>query len=395
MNSSDKDRFPRDLLDQPRTEWEKYFIEYAVEHPMLKDCFDTLIRTIKYPGGKRLIFVIGPPGAGKTFLCKAVKAEIEDLWSQHQLLDRGRIPVVGIEVPSRDEVRPTFGTIYERLLLNMEEPLIEKKTTYGDITLHRGEDARLTIARQVKQSKLRYAVEQAFKYRNPYFVFLDEAQQLLGLGGLPLLDTMDCIKSLANMTGCLYVLYGTYEMRSFIDLSDQLIRRSSIIHFRRYAKKGKDKQIFQGILYSFQINLPFPKEPDLLRHWEFFYDRTLGCVGNLYDWLLQAYQLALSDSNPLTLTEEHIAKTIFLTEMQASVTQRNLETDEKEVSRSFCEDKAEIIKTLTGIKNEHVKGSTVNGDKERAPKSKRHRRVGERKPTRDPIGGSDKGDLAA
>ncbi|HST52250.1 MAG TPA: ATP-binding protein [Pyrinomonadaceae bacterium] len=341
------------------------------------------------------MFVIGPPGAGKTFLCRTVKAEFEDLWAQHQLSDRGRIPVVGIEVPSRDELRPTFGTIYERLLLNMEEPLIEKKTIYGDVTLQRNEGGRLTIARQAKQSKLRLAIEQAFKHRNPYFVFFDEAQQLLGLGGLPIQDNMDCLKSLANMTNCLYVLYGTYEMRSLIDLSDQLIKRSSIIHFRRYAKKGKDKQIFQGVLYSFQINMPFPKEPDLLKHWEFFYDRTLGCIGNLYDWLLQAYQLALSDSNSLTLTEEHIAHTVFLAQNRASVVLRNIETDEKEVNSAFCEDRAEIIQTLLDKNSEHIKGSSAKREGKTTSRSKRRGRVGERNPTRDPTGGTDKGDLAA
>lgn len=394
MKRSDEDRFPLKLLDQPREEWENYFIEYAVEHPAFKDLFDALVRIIKNPGGKRLIFVIGPPGAGKTFLYKAIRAEIEDLWSQHQLSGRGRIPVIGIEVPSRDERNPSYKIIYERLLKSMEEPLLEKKIIYGDVTLRREGNGPPSIDRGATASKLRYALEQALVHRNPYAVFFDEAQQLFGFGGLSLQDHMDCLKSIANMTKVLYVLLGTYEMRSFIDLSDQLMRRSQILHFRRYTKKGKDKLTFQRVLRSFQINMPFQKEPDLLKHWEFFYDRTLGCIGNLYDWLLQAYKLALEDPNARTLTEEHIAKTVFLSENRALTMLKNFERDERELNDSVFEDETELMNKLAINKGEKNKESNAVQSKKKARKT-RGRRVGERKPGRDPIGGSGKTDLAA
>lgn len=392
MGRSDENRFPRELLNQPREEWVKYFIDYAVAHPVLDDSFNRLIEIIKDPGGKRLVFVIGPTGAGKTFLYKGVKAEIEDLWSQHQLSDRGRIPVVGIEVPSRDELRPSYKIIYERLLKNMEEPHIEKKIIYGDVTLHRDGGGQLIIDRKPSTHKLRFALERALQNRRPYAVFLDEAQHLLNMGGLSLQDQMDCLKSIANMTNVLLVLFGTYEMRSFIDLSDQLMRRSDVIHFRRYSKKAADKRIFQTALRSFQINMPFPKEPDLMRHWEFFYDRTLGCIGNLYEWLIAAYKLAVKNPDSTTLTENHIEKTIFLSEKRSFIMLRNFQTDEKDMSESF--DKEETyFKKLGPSGKSASEGEDKN--KEKTKKAGKSKSVGSRKPGRDSTGNRKPDDLAA
>lgn len=392
MGRSDENRFPRELLNQPREAWEKYFIDYAVAHPVLDNSFNKLIEIIKDPGGKRIVFVIGPPGAGKTFLYKGVKAEIEDLWSQQQLSDRGRIPIVGIEVPSRDELRPSYKIIYERLLKNMEEPHVEKKIIYGDVALHRDGEGQLVIVRKPGTTKLRFALEQALQNRRPYAIFLDEAQHLLNMGGLSLQDQMDCLKSIANMTNVLLVLFGTYEMRSFIDLSDQLMRRSDVIHFRRYSNKATDKRTFQITLRSFQINMPFPKEPDLMKHWEFFYNRTLGCIGNLYEWLIAAYKLAVKDPDPTTLTEKHIEKTIFLSEKRALIMLRNFQKDEKEVIEIFDTEETYFKRIKPDGKSA---GKEEDKNKEKPKKAGKSKSVGSRKLGRDSTGRRKPDDLAA
>ncbi|MGL4884242.1 MAG: hypothetical protein ACRC8K_24785 [Waterburya sp.] len=35
--------------------------------------------------------------------------------------------------------------------------------------------------------------------------------------------------------------------------------------------------------------------PELEIHWEYFYERSIGCVGILKDWLTQAYRKALHE----------------------------------------------------------------------------------------------------
>ena len=46
------------------------------------------------------------------------------------------------------------------------------------------------------------------------------------------------------------------------------------------------------------------KAPELEIHWEYFYERSIGCVGILKDWLTQAYRQAL-DESASTLRERH------------------------------------------------------------------------------------------
>lgn len=389
MGKQEEDRFPEDLLQRPREEWARYFVEYAARHPVLDEAFNRLVSIIKDPGGKQLVFVIGPPGVGKTFLMKAAKAEIQHLWMQQQLSDRGRIPVVGIEVPSKDQVKPSYAAIYERLLLDMEEPLIDKKIVYGDVAITRNGNGQLVIDGKAKRDRLRYAFEQALKHRRPYAIFLDETQHLLDIGGLTFQNHMDCLKSIANLTNTLYVLFGTYEMTDFLDLSDQLARRSIVIHFRRYEGKGKDKKIFLGALKSFQINMPFKDEPDLLRHWEFFHERTAGCVGSLYDSLVSAYKRALEDPKVTTLTAEHLGNAEFLSAERARVMARNLDRDEKRLIVMIGNGENYFKNKRMASSSGTRKSAPASKLQEKPKKPRKRRRVGDPNPIRYRTGTND------
>jgi thymidine kinase len=394
MSRKDRNGFPRELLEKGKEEWEQYFTDYAAEHPALLRAFSGLLNIILDPGGKQLVFVIGPTGSGKTFLKKAMRAEIEDRFVVQQEANRGRIPVVSVEIPSKDEVRPSWRIIYERLLVEMEEPLVDKKVAYSNVVMQRDSNGQLTLAAKTTTSKLRYALEQALKHRRPYAVFLDEAQHLMDMAGLSFQDQMDCLKSIANMTGVLFVLFGTYEMFSLLDMSDQLMRRSTIIHLPRYGSRAGDKAVFRNTLNTFQINMPFHRESDLLSHCEFFHERTAGCVGFFYEWLLAAYKAALRDPVAETLTEKHIEETCPLSESRAARMNKNIARDE-----------AILVKSIGGnetyferFRRNKVKSGddTIGDDAGKNPgKPKRsHQRPGKPSPRRDRIGPDTTGDAS-
>lgn len=156
-----------------------------------------------------------------------------------------------------------------------------------------GEDSRsVGRPKTAGVTELRHAVEQALKYRRPVVVCVDEAQHLARMAsGRKLQDQLDCIKSLANLTGVPIVLCGHYELLVFRNLSAQLSRRSIDIHFRRYrADEKSELRIFKNVIWSFGRHLPLSEEPDLVEQWDYLYERSLGCVGVLKVWLLKGFR---------------------------------------------------------------------------------------------------------
>ena len=83
-------------------------------------------------------------------------------------------------------------------------------------------------------------------------------------------------------------------MLSFRNLSGQLSRRSVDLHFSRYRAECKDDlRVFQNIVLTFQEQLPAEQQLDLVGMWDFLYERSLGCVGVLKDWLARSLSSAL------------------------------------------------------------------------------------------------------
>ena len=150
------------------------------------------------------------------------------------------------------------------------------------------------IESKVIETDLGWALEQALKHRQPKIFFIDEAHHMLMVAsGRKLTDLPEAIKSLANRTGVVHGLVGTYELLTLHDVGDQLSRRSVYVHFPRYrADCTQDREIFQSVVWGFQRRMPLPQEPDLVSQWDYCYERSLGCVGILKNW----FQNALADA---------------------------------------------------------------------------------------------------
>ena len=155
-------------------------------------------------------------------------------------------------------------------------------------------------------STLREQVIVNIQHRELVVFLTDEAQRFSKLASSSRQQVqMDVLQSIASMTNTLHGLFGTYELLEFRNLSGQLSRRSIDIHFSRYqADCASDLIEFQRVLKSFGEQMTLEKVPQLKIHWEYFYERSIGCVGILKDWLTQAYRKAL-DESASTLREHH------------------------------------------------------------------------------------------
>jgi len=211
---------------------------------------------------------------------------------------------------------------------------------------------------------------------------VDEAQHLKKMpSGRRLLDQMDVLKSLAALTETVHVLLGTYELLGLATLSAQLSRRSREIHFGRYRSEDSvDRQAFQSVLFTFQRHLPLATEPDLVGHFEYLYEQSVGCIGVLKGWLNRALAAALEDG-AATLTIQHL-------ERQAEPVRKllRLAREIQEGEEALREDgqEREDVRRCLGLCPASLPRETLASP----PLISRRQpaRVAERLPARDPVG---------
>ncbi len=142
--------------------------------------------------------------------------------------------------------------------------------------------------------------------------------------------------------------------------------------------------------------------PDLLGHWEYLFDYSVGCIGTLKDWLVRALTLALSEidggdvgggkdgSAPVagvqTVTRAHLEKTALPLDDCHNIAQKA-----RFGEAQLAENPHHVTELQTYVNERgQFESLTIDPSAVLMPPATRgtRRRVGDRNPTRDPIGGS-------
>jgi DNA polymerase III delta prime subunit len=299
------------------------FKEYAISHPQLAQVDMLLMGAIREPAGFAHVLVYGPSGVGKTTMIRQITRRLNGTTvDQNSFREGGYRHGNGSPIPLLlVETRPPDGGVFNRAdyyrtaLRLLGEPYYERRMMVdidAEQTWEKKGRGRSKTAQFNDSPELRQALEEAMSKRGVKAVILDEAQHLMKIGsgasGGKLLDQLDWIKSMTNVTGVLHILIGTYELLSFRNLSGQASRRGLDIHFPRYLfQNEEDRQDFQGVLLALFKQVPLQVDiPALMQHWFYFYERSIGCVGVLKDWLIRSVAAALHDGcDMLTLERLH------------------------------------------------------------------------------------------
>ena len=357
------------------------FQAFTVAHPHLSAAKESLIAALRESEPNSIVMVFGPTGVGKTTLrLRAEQILIEELRLELNA-NRWRIPVASVEAIAPDSGSFCWRSHYTRLLQVMGDPLTDRRRVPGsDSEDNPGERFKMTA--RSSGSEYRYAVEQTLRFRKPAAVMIDEAQHLGKVAsGRRLLDQLDVIKSIANRTNTVHVLFGTYDLLAFRNLSGQLSRRSVDIHFPRYrAQDAQDRKIFVNIVHSFQKQLPLPEPPDLVKHWELLYERTFGCAGVLKQWLVKALAAALRRRDSTISVrdlEAHALSIAQCDKILSEITEGEARLNDGDGARSK-------LRARLGLSTVSASAPVPRGQPDAG--TRRKLKPGHRKPVRDPVG---------
>jgi archaellum biogenesis ATPase FlaH len=351
--------FPKELLNRSVAERIQYFEDRSTGHPTLADAYKDLIDKIEVAGKGKVLLVFGPSGAGKSTLFKKVKIEILRKYQNEMVEDKGFIPLIAIETSAPEDGKFDWIDFYTEALQSLDEILIEEKR------LHPSElDDHVPIKSNARTKRaLRKSLQKAIKCRKIKLFLIDEAQHMTKVGNSNALrNHMETIKSLASKFGIPIILFGTYELLSFRNLSGQLSRRGLDVHFPRYdAQFPEQIDAFRHVLWFFQVHLPLQETPDLVGNWEYFYSRTIGCVGTLRDWIYHTLKYKLNQNKDIkTLTLKDFKKFEPTTDQAYKMAEEAIKGEELFESQKQQEEKLNAILKLDKVDEKENKEKKTN-----------------------------------
>ncbi len=351
------------------------FREMTLSHPHLTKTIKRLGLAIRQADRGSLVFMFGPTGVGKSTLACHMREKLDKEFRAEGGYDDSTLPAAVIEAPYPDARNFSWKEFYRRALTILRDPFAQKKV----------DDFRCSAF--VWQShpdprspghELRLSFENALHYRKVQVLIIDEAQHIAkGTSTNGLLEQLEYLKSLANLTGTVIVLVGTYELLAFRNLSGQLSRRSIDVHFSRYQLNNPEEyRIFGGVVKSFAARLPIPCDFQMTEMVEELYVGALGCVGLLNGWLIKAIKRA-TDEGDGTLRVKDLNDSMYSHDQMQKMIDELLE-GEKLLDPP--KDSIQVLKARLGV-------ACVTATESSAPqKPVKKSPPFKRKPVRDPVG---------
>lgn len=367
--------FPASLLEQSSIERLNYFKNITVPHQRLRQAVNSLVLNIQEPADISVFFVVGPAGVGKTTLRLRVEKLLLEAYLSKMLTNPCQIPVAGVEVIPAERGNFSYKDYYLRVLESLDDIWLNSIAEKKNLNLPAKELYQSAYLQRKNSDVVRRTLEKVMQHYQLIALMIDEAQHMLLMAsGRQMLHQMNWIKSIANVTGTVHILFGTYELLNCCALSGQVSRRSDDIHLSRYSTHNQeDIAEFRKIIQTFQVHLPLQEQVNLVQKYEYLMDYSIGCTGILKTWLTKALRSALAEESK-TLSWKHIQQNEYSPSRRKQI-QEEAEAGERRWRNEVASE--------AGVKETFTK-EVQNGTKSITKK----RRVGQRQPKRDPAGGN-------
>jgi hypothetical protein len=344
-----------------------------------------------------LVAVIGPSEVGTRVLGKSLlKHYLNRRPEQHEGVQaRWIVPGIGIEAPSSAGriTEKHWVRILKKLLQQCGDILIDKKIYVPPCDFELQYSVPPLLSREQDIDTLMAAASSLLRARDTEVVVINQSERLF-----PADDRAGCLRSkqilgdLAAQSQCRFVLLSNYEILQAHQVVGDFIQRSQIVHLRRYDHLDPEElNAFNSTLEVLLGSIPSNKRLKTLSEKcaKQLYINSLGCIGTLKNTLTMcvshAFRTDASITEDLILQFQQPNVTVVRRAKEAKIGERLLtDVDSAEVVRILDgdwrgEDASIAAKFNTGVSS-HVGG---------AQGRKRRLRIGERNPTRDPVGGTN------
>lgn len=370
---------PASVINGTPTERIEYFKKFLANHHHLATAYGEAMSAINRSTGPRVVIVAGPTGVGKSTMARQIYKQLRQIYADEIAKDKGFVPVMGISAVPPNGSNFNWKDFYIRMLTSHGDVMIDRKLLIprqGEIFTDTSAPSHLE--RSVTEA-LRRSLENSLRQRRTRVLIIDEAHHMLMVKDPSRLEyQFEALKSLTIETDVTIVLVGTYRLLDIRDQSGQLVRRSEIINLPRYdIRNKKDAEAFASLVRTLTQHLPFGQVPDFKPNLDYIYAKSAGCTGILKDWFSKGAEQAIAAGK----------KTITLADLEKlALPNKSLRTIIEEAL--YGERKLED-EDIGGISDLLRKGiPAIAEDAANRPRRRSPRRIGERNPVRDPVGGA-------
>jgi hypothetical protein len=276
--------------------------QYKIKHAALEKMDDLLMNAIDEHTSYSILALYGPSGVGKSTAMRRIAQRRKE-----EELDPSVMPVVVVQASPEDVGSAARLDFYRQVLYQLR----------GHVAV-RDRILNLPLASfRAKKStdpaewlEMRDAAMYALDLLKVKAVCIDEAQHLMQADAAqkPSIQ-LDWLKSLTNQSQLLYILVGNFSLYDFCHLNGQLARRVREEQFCRYHLDRQDDAVeFTSALKALLEQVPLQVNiPEMLTHWKWFGEWSIGCIGILSDWVVETAS-TLCRAGETMLTLEALAK---------------------------------------------------------------------------------------
>lgn len=302
--------FPIELLDASDEKKKKYFRDYTVHHKNLDDAIDETMMYIRSLVDERIILICGPSGVGKQELIKGIKKKIVETEEVISNETTGYIPYVEVEAIAPVQGSFDFPGLWKTALEEMSLPMMKHLISLGEMEEHDGK-GNILIKSDTKKADYEKVLINTLIYRHVKVMIINEAHHMLMVATAKKANwSVNVLKSLASCNVPI-VLVGTYELLKYLELEsefiDQSIRRTKIVNFPRYYQDKEGLKYFGAAAKDLILHMPLKEiDPNIIsENLEYLFEYSLGRIGVLKIWLMDAFSYALEQQAKL-LTKKHL-----------------------------------------------------------------------------------------